>query len=163
VFPDTPSDLRRAQYLKDQLGSGLGITLQLQALDTAAYGQAIDTGNYDLALGGWSADYPDPQDWLGPVFACQGPFNRTMGCDAAFDQVVARADTAVSLTDRLRLYAQAQIQLMQDVPVAPLFTRGRLVLVKPWVASVDGGPLKLTPLDDYPGSLFLDQARILPH
>ena len=52
---------------------------------------------------------------------------------------------------------------MQDAPVAPLFARGRLALVKPWVRSADGGPLPITPLDDYPGSLFLDKVQILPH
>jgi ABC-type oligopeptide transport system substrate-binding subunit len=70
---------------------------------------------------------------------------------------------SANLSDRLRLYAQAQTLLMQDVPVAPLFVRGRLVLVKPWVQSTDGGPLLLTALDDYPGSLFLDKVQILPH
>jgi hypothetical protein len=53
--------------------------------------------------------------------------------------------------------------LLQDVPVAPLFVRGRLALIKPWVQSIDGGPLMLTALDDYPGSLFLDKVQILPH
>jgi hypothetical protein len=65
--------------------------------------------------------------------------------------------------DRLPLYAQAQTQMLQDLPVAPLFVRGRLALVKPWVTSVDGGPLPITPYDDYPGSLFLDRVQILPH
>jgi ABC-type oligopeptide transport system substrate-binding subunit len=68
-----------------------------------------------------------------------------------------------NLPDRLRLYGQAQTLLLQDLPVAPLFVRGRLVLIKPWVQSIDGGPLVLTPLDDYPGSLFLDKVQILPH
>ena len=38
----------------------------------------------------------------------------------------------------------------------------RLVLVKPWIQSVDGGPLQITAADDYPGSFMLDRAQILP-
>jgi hypothetical protein len=45
----------------------------------------------------------------------------------------------------------------------PLFVRGRLVLVKPWVQSADAGPLPITAEDDYPGSFFLDRVQILPH
>ena len=146
-YADDPSELRRAQWFQDELSSNLGVTVQLAT-----------TGDYDLAFGGWSADYPDPQDWFGPLFACKAPYNASGYCDSAFDQTVARADADVSATGRLALYAQAQTQLLQDAPVAPLFSRGRLALVKPWVDS-----LKLTPFDEYPGSLFLDQVRILPH
>jgi ABC-type oligopeptide transport system substrate-binding subunit len=97
------------------------------------------------------------------VFGCKGAYNTVGYCSPAFDQLVARADSGGSLPDRLKFYAQAHLLLMQDVPVAPLFTRGRLALVKPWVRSVDGGPLIITPLDDYPGSLFLDKVQILRH
>src|SRR5579864_6161542 len=81
-YTDTPSDLRRAQWFQDQLSSTLGLTVQLAT-----------SGDYDLTFGGWSADYPDPQDWLGLLFGCKAPFNTLTFCDPAFDQLVARADT----------------------------------------------------------------------
>jgi oligopeptide transport system substrate-binding protein len=132
-------------------------------MDATAYQHAIDDRQYDLAFGGWSADYPDPQDWFGAVFGCKGAYNKTGYCNASFDQLVARADTATTLEERLRLYAQAQTLLTQDVPILPLFVRGRLVLVKPWVRSTDGGPLPITAEDDYAGSFSLDRVQILPH
>jgi oligopeptide transport system substrate-binding protein len=146
-YRDTPSDLRRAQWFQEQLSTNLGVTVQLST-----------SGDSDLSFGGWSGDYPDPQDWMAPVFGCNAPFNTSKFCDTTFDQLVARADTTSAMGDRLTLYAQAQTQLLQDAPIAPLFNRGRLVLSKPWV---DG--LKLVPADDYPGSMFLDEVRILPH
>ncbi len=162
-FPDTPASQRRAEYLQAQWSTNLGINVQMNAMDADAYQQALDTGTYDLAFGGWSADYPDPQDWFGMLFGCNGAFNTFKYCNTSFDQLVARADMSASLPDRLQLYAQAQTLLLQDAPVAPLFVRGRLALVKPWVQMTDGSPLTLTPLDDYPGSLFLDKVQILPH
>jgi len=162
-YPDSPANERRARYLQTQWNVNLGVGVQVTAMDADAYQQAIDAGNYDLAFGGWSADYPDPQDWLASLFDCGGAFNKFRYCDASFDQLVARADVGASLSDRLQLYAQAQKLLVQDVPVAPLFVRGRLVLVKPWVQMVGGGPLILTAMDDYPGSLFLDKVQVLPH
>jgi oligopeptide transport system substrate-binding protein len=162
-FPDTPEDLTRARYLQSQLQDHLGISVDLNPLESAAFEQAIAGGNYDLAIGGWSADYPDPQDWFTLLFGCKGTYNRFNYCDSAFDQLAARADSSVSMPDRLQLYAQAQTLLVQDLPVLPLFVRGRLVLAKPWVQSTDGIPLPLSPIDDYPGSLFLDKVQILPH
>jgi oligopeptide transport system substrate-binding protein len=162
-FADAPDDRRRAAYVQAQLQANLGIDVQLQPVDAADYQQAIDKGDYDLALGGWSADYPDPQDWFSLVFGCGGAFNKFSYCDAGFDQLVARADMSANRSERLQLYAQAQTLLLQEAPVAPLFVRGRLALVKPWIQSIDGGPLILTALDEYPGSLFLDKVRVLAH
>jgi ABC-type oligopeptide transport system substrate-binding subunit len=68
-----------------------------------------------------------------------------------------------ALGDRLTYYGQAQTQLLRDAPVIPLFVRGRLVLVKPWIQSVDGGALPITAQDDFPGSYQLDRVQVLPH
>jgi ABC-type transport system substrate-binding protein len=76
---------------------------------------------------------------------------------------VARADTGTDLDTRVSLYNQAQTILIQDAPVAPLFVRGRLVVVKPWVQSTGGGPLVITAQDDYPGDLFLDMVQVAAH
>ena len=164
-YADTAANLRRAQYVQAQWRDHLGIEVALKPVDASAYQQAIDARDFDLTFGGWSADYPDPRDWFGLLFGCKAPYNRVNYCSPAFDQVVARADSGTSMPERLQLYDQAQSLLTQDVAVAPLFVRGRLALVKPWVQSVDGGPLPISPLDEYPGSLFLDFVRvqILPH
>ncbi len=158
VYPDSAANMRRAQYLQSVWSDRLGINVELSPMDDAEYEQALDNGAYDLAFGGWSADYPDPRDWFSPLFGCNAEFNKFAYCSVAFDQLVARADASADSADRLQLYAQAQTMLMQDVPVAPLFVRGRLVLAEPWVQA-----LTVTPLDEYPGSLFLDKVQILPH
>jgi oligopeptide transport system substrate-binding protein len=163
TYPATPAFTQRALYLRAQWKQHLGVDVQLTPLDQASYQQALEDKDYDLAFAGWSADYPDPQDWFGALFGCGAAFNTSNYCNAAFDQVVARADSSLSFTDRVQLYGRAQSILMQDAPVLPLFTREHLALVQPWVRSVDGGPLLVTPLDEYPGSLFLDKVQILPH
>jgi oligopeptide transport system substrate-binding protein len=162
-YPDSASNQRRAQYLQSQWSTNLGIDVQLNAMDADAYQRALDAGQYELAFGGWTADYPDPQDWLSTLFGCRGAFNKLKYCNTSLDQLVARADASANQSDRLQLYTQAQALLAQDVPVVPVFVRGRLALVKPWIESSDGAPLTLTPLDEYPGSLFLDKVQVLPH
>jgi oligopeptide transport system substrate-binding protein len=162
-FPSTPVFQRRATSLQTQWKQTLGIDMQLIAMDVQSYQQAFADKNYDLAFGGWGADYPDPQDWFGSLFSCNGSYNKYNYCNHTLDQLVARADTATNLTDRLAQYGLVQTILLQDAPVVPLFTRARLVVVKPWVQAIDGGPLPVTPLDEYPGSLFLDKVQISPH
>ncbi|HLZ30567.1 MAG TPA: peptide ABC transporter substrate-binding protein [Chloroflexota bacterium] len=162
-FPATLANQRRAEYLQAQWKQNLGVDIRLTPMDPAAYQQALSARNYDLAFGGWAADYPDPQDWLNPVFGCTGSYNTVNYCNPDFDQLVARADAATTPNERLPLYNAAQARLIDETPVVPLFALGHLVLVKPWVRSTDGGPLPITALDEYPGSFFLDRVQILPH
>ncbi|MDQ6671880.1 MAG: peptide ABC transporter substrate-binding protein [Chloroflexota bacterium] len=162
-FASTTANQRRAEFMQAQWKQNLNITIQLNSMESKAYQAAFKAKQYDLAFGGWGADYPDPQDWFNTLFGCKGGNNKYNYCNPTFDQIVARADTGTDLGDRVALYNQAQTLLIQDVPVAPVFVRGRLVVVKPWVQTQTGGPLVFTGQDDYPADLFLDQIRLAPH
>jgi len=74
------------------------------------------------------------------------------------DAAAAKGDTGTDLAARLQAYAQAQSILVSDLPVAPLYYRGRMVLVKPWVQN-----LVITPKDDYPGLSFLNAVSVSKH
>lgn len=162
-FAATLSGQRRAEFFHAQWLENLGIDVQLNGMDSQTFQQAFDARDYDLAFGGWAPDYPDPQDWLATLFSCKGGNNRFNLCDSGVDQLLARADGASSQVDRLARYRQAQVMLLRAVPVVPLYARGHLVLIKPWVESSDGGALLMSAFDDFPGSLFLDRVQILPH
>jgi oligopeptide transport system substrate-binding protein len=162
-FAATASGQRRAEFLHAQWLANLGIDVQLNGTDSNTFKQAFEAKDYDLAFGGWAADYPDPQDWLTTLFSCQGANNRFNFCNPRLDQVLARADGTLGSDDRLARYRQAQLFVLQAAPIAPLYARGHLALVKPWVQSTDGSPLPISALDDFPGSFFLDRVQILPH
>ncbi len=162
-FATTSANQRRAEFLQAQWKQNLNINVQLNSMESKAYQAAFKDKNYELAFGGWGADYPDPQDWFNTLFGCKGGNNKYNYCNPTFDSLVAQADTGTDLSDRVTLYNQAQTILIQDAPVAPLFVRGRMVIVKPYVQMVDGSQLMITGQDDYPGDLFLDMVRIAPH
>src|SRR5262249_36374920 len=132
-------------------------------MESKAYQAAFKAKDYQLAFGGWGADYPDPQDWFNTLFGCKGGNNKYNYCNPSFDALVARADTGTDLSDRVALYNPAPAALIQDAPVAPIFVRGRMVVVKPYVQMPDGSPLIFTGQDAYPGDLFMDMVRIAPH
>ena len=89
---------------------------------------------------------------MASLFGCNASNNKYNYCNPQFDQASAKGDTGTDMNARLQAYAQAQQILVQDLPVAPLFYRGRMVLVKPWVQN-----LVITPKDEYPGLTFLNQ------
>jgi ABC-type oligopeptide transport system substrate-binding subunit len=92
------------------------------------------------------------------LFACNASNNKNNYCNPQFDAAAQQGDTGTDQAARLKAYAQAQQILDQDLPVAPLFYRGRVVLVKPWI-----GGLVITSRDDYPGMSFLPQVYVTAH
>jgi oligopeptide transport system substrate-binding protein len=162
-FATTSANQRRAEFLQAQWKQNLNINVQLNSMESKAYQAAFKDKNYELAFGGWGADYPDPQDWFNTLFGCKGGNNKYNYCNPTFDSLVAQADSGTDLSERVGQYNQAQTILIQDAPVAPLFVRGRMVIIKPYVQMTDGSPLNITGQDDYPGDYFLDMVQIAPH
>jgi oligopeptide transport system substrate-binding protein len=162
TVPNTPASVRRAEYLRARWRDVLGIDVQVMPVAVGAYQQTIDDRAFDLAFGGWAANYPDPHDWFGPNFACSGRYNYYAYCNPGLDQLLARGEFVTDLPVRLESYAEAHAALLRDIPVIPLFVRGRLVVVKPWVQTVGGGPPPFTALDEAPGSAFLDRIIVAP-
>jgi len=157
-FGTTSANQSRAEFIQAQLKQNLGINVVLDSMEAKAYQAAYKNKDYDIAWGGWGADYPDPQNWMASLFGCGASNNKYNYCDPAFDQAAAKGDTGTDSTVRLTAYAQAQQILVQDLPVVPLFFRGRMLLVKPWVQN-----LTVTAKDDYPGVSFLSQVFETKH
>jgi oligopeptide transport system substrate-binding protein len=157
-FSTTTANQARAEFIQAQLKQNLGINIQLDSMEAKAYTAAYNNKDYELAWTGWGADYPDPQNWMSPLFACGASNNKYNYCNKDFDAAAAKGDTQSDLSQRLQSYAQAQTILVNDLPTAPLFYRGRMVLVKPWVQN-----LVITPKDDYPGLSFLSEVSVGKH
>jgi oligopeptide transport system substrate-binding protein len=156
-YATTSANQVRIEFIQAQLKQNLGINIQLDPMEQKAFQAAYKDKDFDLAWGGWGADYPDPQNFMS-LFGCKASNNKYNYCNPQFDQVAARADSGTDQNQRLQSYAQAQQILMQDLPVAPLYYRGRMVIVKPWVQN-----LVITPKDDYPGLSFLTQIFVTQH
>ena len=151
-FGTTTANQTRAEFIQAQLKQNLGIDIVLESMESKAFQAAFKNKDYDLSWGGWGADYPDPQNWMTGLFSCYASNNKYNYCNQQFDQAAARGDTGSDLNQRLQSYAQAQQTLVTDLPVVPLFFRGRMVLVKPYVQN-----MVITGKDDYPGWSLLGQ------
>jgi oligopeptide transport system substrate-binding protein len=163
-YATTSANQSRAEFVQAQLKQNLGIDIVLDSMESKAFQAAYKAKDFDLAWEGWGADYPDPQDWMTGLFACNASNNKYNYCDQQFDKLAQQGDTSTDQNQRMQAYAQAQQLLVQDLPVAPLYYRGRLVLVKPWVHG--GGPnssMVITPIDAYPGVTFLQDIFVTQH
>lgn len=152
---DSSPGVQRDVWLKEQWERNLGITVTIRTLDRAAYFQTRAEGDYQIASGGWFADYPDPQNWL-PLFQSGHPVNAGKFSNEQFDALVTEADAELDNERRIDLYLQAQTILIDELGFAPLYYNGRQVLVKPWVHDLTPSSME----SNIPGDLFFDQVYI---
>ncbi|MCK9494416.1 MAG: peptide ABC transporter substrate-binding protein [Dehalococcoidia bacterium] len=136
LVPEASSSVLTAEWLQSQWQTNLGITVKLDIRETASYVAAYSAGEFQIAIGGWNADYPDPQNWL-PPFSTSSPLNFGGYSNPEFDRLLEEAGTEVNFERRLELYAEAHRILIDDVGVIPLNHPLRGALVKPWVQGIE--------------------------
>lgn len=148
-----------AAYMAQQWRDQLGIQVELVSLELEAWVEQIGQHIYDLEWNGWIPDYPHPQNYLEPTFACM-PGNLYGYCNPAYDDLLDRAARTEDPEQQLALYQDAQRLIVEDPVGIFVAWPGGQALVAPWVEG-----LVLTPMDeaDFPGVLFLHQVTVAPH
>jgi oligopeptide transport system substrate-binding protein len=132
---------RTAVALADMLHSTLGVEVRLVELEWNVY---LDTrrspGECDLVRLGWSADFVDPEAFLG-LFESGHPQNTLGYSSPTYDRLLTASRAAADEAQRFELLADADAQLLDDVPVIPVFFRVAKRLVQPWVEGYRPNPL----------------------
>ncbi|MDA1239995.1 MAG: peptide ABC transporter substrate-binding protein [Chloroflexi bacterium] len=152
---DTSTSNLTSQWLQQQWERNLGVTVVIETRDTATFVADRLAGNYSVVVGGWGADYPDPQNWL-PLFQAGGAFNAGDFRNEEFDRLVDEAALELDNERRIQLYVDAQRILIEEAPFTPLYYGRRNALVKPWVT----GLLPSSMEGEIPGALYFDRVVI---
>jgi len=155
-YADTGINPTIAQFVQNQMKVNLGITVNLEPMERAAFSKMVNAEQHTWAWFGWGADYPDPDNWLPELFGTNAGNNHTNYSNPAFDALAAQAKKELDNTKRLQMWAQAQAMVVDDAPVLFIQYRERFRLVKP---SVQG--LMYTGMDgDVPGDMFFANVSI---
>jgi ABC-type transport system substrate-binding protein len=111
----------------------LGVNIELQAIDTSAFLREQRRGTFQMHSDGWSADYPDPEDFLGKLFASDSTLNYTKYKNDEVDKLLLSARVETDRTRRYQMYAEAEQLILDDAVVIPTFWPVDHVVVKPCV------------------------------
>ncbi|HZP26908.1 MAG TPA: peptide ABC transporter substrate-binding protein [Dehalococcoidia bacterium] len=158
IFANIDPESVRAQFLQGQWSQDLGVSIELSPLDPRAFGRAFGTGQYDMALVGFSEDYHHPENWL-LQWMSDNPMNVASYNDPAFDSAIKAALRETNATKAVQLWQQADATLIdKDVAICPLMTQESAWVVKPYVDS-----LVLSGADGLAGDSFWWKTGILKH
>ena len=118
------------ENLQRQWRENLGVEIDWEELDFATVLERLSTEFPSLYILGFSADYPDPDNFLRLFFQQTYPFKWR---NEAYERFVEEAKRLTDQDKRLNLYRQADLILVEDVPLIPLLYLRQHFLVKPWV------------------------------
>lgn len=119
-------DPRITQNLAQQLAA-IGIQAHLKTVNPNTLTQAQGTRKkVPISITPWFLDFPDPNDFVEPIFSCAsavpGTFNEPWYCNPTVDKYAHKLKIMQNQKTRLSLYPGLDRMIMKDAPVVPLYT-----------------------------------------
>ncbi len=134
-FPNSQVSESEAAALQQMWQTALGIQVKLLPVELNAYN--TETANHQVQFGftQWSADFPDPYDWLTLNLFSTASNNSGDWNNPQFDQIVIQAEQ-MSGDMRIQLYNQAEQIAISDVGWLPLDHQSMAAVIPSWVQGV---------------------------
>lgn len=137
IARDDPGHGHMCEYLQAQWRENLGVEMSWEEIEWARFPGRMDESVPHMWMVGYWADYPDPDDYLRIMWWLPSGWLHPV-----YDQLVEDARRAVDQVERMKLYAQADRILIEEVSILPLTYARFHVLVKPWVRKYLTPPLR---------------------
>jgi len=107
-----------AEIIQSYLRSS-GLSVIIKQLEWSSYKAAINNGEADMFWISWWADYPDPENFLFPLFhsSNHGPSgNRTRYTNKAVDALIEAGQKSTTRGERNHYYRLAERVIVEDAP-----------------------------------------------
>jgi oligopeptide transport system substrate-binding protein len=155
IQTDSATNKLAGDFLTAEWKKHLGIDLEVQYVDSKTRQSAFNTKQYQLVLGGWQEDYPDPENWFVGLWETGGSINKTNTSIAALDKAINDAKYNTNDEARRKLYRDAEKLLLDQASgIAPLYHTMAAFLVK---SHIKGMVENKRPADTFvPGDWYIE-------
>lgn len=109
-----------AQALQGQLAN-IGVTLELQPVESSTWWSTFTDGNYDLTRGGYPMEIDNTDTAYFDMFHSTGTFNLSQVKDPAVDEKLEAARVSLDATERDGIYQDLNRQFADDAYYIPLY------------------------------------------
>ena len=134
-----PAHVEAALFL---IKENLGVEIAVQTIDWADFLDELyaPSGEFQIFSLGWSADYPDPHNFLDLMFHSESAENISHYSNPRVDVLLVSAREEMDPTARLELYDVAETIIVNDAPIIPIWFSVDHVLVRPTVRGFSRPP-----------------------
>ena len=121
-----------------------GLNVRIHQLEWSAYKEAINKGEPDMFWLGWWADYPDPEDFLFPLFHSSNmgaAGNRSRYKNLEVDRLIELGQAAASEKERDQYYERAEKIVVREAPWVFFWHRNDYTVRQPWIKNYSLYPI----------------------
>lgn len=138
LIADTPVRKAQADFLKAAFKSILNIDITIRAVDAKTRSAAFNSGEFELFIGGWQLDYPDPENPIVGLFDTGGGNNKYNCSDPEIDAAITEGSTATTLDAHIAGFQKAEDLIVTRLcGLAPMYQEGIPYLVAPNIGGVE--------------------------
>lgn len=121
-----------AELVRKQWQQELGITVTLRNEAWPAYQDRLRMTNYDVGRQAWIGDYNDANTFL-DLYVSDNENNQTNWSNAEYDRLIKAAESEVDVEKRAQMLHDAEVILMEEMPIIPIYFYYSRNLVRPYV------------------------------
>jgi len=127
----------------------LGVAVEIESVEwPETFLEDLKDGRFQAFEVGWTADYPDAENFLDLLFHSESVENHTGYSNPDVDHLLEMARVEVDFDDRLAMYQQIEQIIVGDAPWLPLWFGQSYFLVKPYVKGFSPAPMVIPYLKD---------------
>lgn len=120
-YNESDNNRRTIVAIADMWKRALGVNTTIINSDSASHFSHLrNGGDFDVARGGWIADYSDPQNFLFLFQSDNKGLNYSRYTNPEFDGLMRRAADQTSVPTRMQLLRAAETIISRDAPYVPL-------------------------------------------
>lgn len=140
-----PDEKTQLDWMTKQFAQ-LGISLDVRSTEYNRFQEKMRTGNTQLYTWGWSADYPDPENFLFQLYSKNskvlfGGENTSNYTNSAYDQLFDLMKNRKNDDERLRLIDAMLARIQYDAPWVWGIHTETFMLSQQWVAPIQWNPI----------------------
>jgi len=129
-----------AEAIQQMWHRDLGVDARLVNQEYKVVMAARRSGDFQILLGDWTADYLDATTFL-DLWRHENGNNYTGWSDPAYDALAARADATVDSAARAAMLAQEESLVLESAPIIPIYFNTHVYLLHPSVKGWQPTPM----------------------
>ena len=137
---------KTAESIQQMWTKNLNIRVSLRSEEWASFLKSRSNLEFDIARNGWIADYPDPTAFA-ELLQSTNENNDTGWSNPEYDRLLALSRGETDPLQRFGLLQKAEAIVLRELPVLPLYTYARDMLIKPYVRGIYATSLDMHPLN----------------
>ncbi len=110
-----------AQWLQQEWEQKLGLRIEMEAVESKIFFQRISKGDFQIAIGSWTADFNDPINFLEVFKYKDNGTNNTGWEKTEYIDLLTKSQLCTDVSEREALLRKAEGLLMEEMPILPLY------------------------------------------